>query len=410
MCRHREIKGERALGGLTVKFQRGGLRRALWALACCVLWSTDVARGQTQPAAATNESSPKAIAIDGQPALALDYGDGMGLLLLYSKWDGQPAFRFSVSKWALWGVGALGECGGFLWISKDYVGYTPDDKANGACRKFNSNSGIGEFKASRSQIDAFRVGDGFIAIKLTTQKQDVAFLACPAYNAVPGKHSLFESVSAGAAGKGDSRLYSEAVVALNAATPWLQMALKDFNGAQEKFAEATGSALPLSPDQTMKIASAVKSGDVAEQAGNLREAFDTYLAALVGLPLGTSSDAVDSLRDRLVRIAAKLNPPPPVPEEAKRHLAYALAAIEEGKASGGISKLNDAVDQLNQVLRLAPWRPEAYYNLGVALEQQKRYADAARNLKLYLLAAPNAEDAAAVQQKIYELEYKSGAR
>jgi integrase len=43
-------------------------------------------------------------------------------------------------------------------------------------------------------------------------------------------------------------------------------------------------------------------------------------------------------------------------------------------------------------------------------ERYLQYAAAARNLKLYLLAAPNAADADAIQQKVYQLEYKSGAR
>jgi tetratricopeptide (TPR) repeat protein len=177
------------------------------------------------------------------------------------------------------------------------------------------------------------------------------------------------------------------------------------------FAQATaGVPFPLSPDQTTAIAAAEKSGEAAEQAGNPRQAFHTYVASLASLPPGASGEAVDSLRDRLIRVAAELNPAPPISEEAKRHLAYALAAIEEGKASGDINKLDDAVNQLNKVLQLAPWRPEAYYNLGLVLEQQKRYADAVHNLKLYLLAAPRAKDAGAVQQTIYELEYKSGDR
>ena len=42
-----------------------------------------------------------------------------------------------------------------------------------------------------------------------------------------------------------------------------------------------------------------------------------------------------------------------------------------------------------------------------ALEKREQYVEAARNLQLYLRAAPKSQDADAVQQRIYELEYKA---
>ena len=43
----------------------------------------------------------------------------------------------------------------------------------------------------------------------------------------------------------------------------------------------------------------------------------------------------------------------------------------------------------------------------MVLEQGEYYASAQNHLRLYLFAAPNAEDRDTVQQRIYSLEYKA---
>lgn len=192
---------------------------------------------------------------------------------------------------------------------------------------------------------------------------------------------------------------------------WMQLAFTNFDEAREQFEEMTSSvfAFALEPDQEKALDLQMNQAASLEQQGKPGDALAVYVATLQNLPADAPPNIRDSVRDHLVKLSAGLNPPP-TPEEAKRHLAYALAAMADWKSSGDASKLGNAVDELNQVARLAPWRPEVYYNLGIVLEGQNQYAAAARNLKLYLLGAPNAPDADAVQQKIYQLEYKAGAR
>jgi tetratricopeptide (TPR) repeat protein len=204
--------------------------------------------------------------------------------------------------------------------------------------------------------------------------------------------------------------WKESNYASQFARRWFQLALSDFDNAERQFLRETGTSLLLNVDETAKLATVEQSGEVAEQAGNLRGAFDTYVAAIASLPLGASGEAEESLRERIVKLAARLNPRPSLPEDANRHFAYGLAAIDEGKKSGDSSNLDEAIDELHQAVRIAPWWPDAYFNLGIVLEMRERYGDATRNLKLYLLAAPNSPDAAAVQQQIYQLEYKAGKR
>lgn len=395
----------------TDAFRPNKRKGSLRILICPCIWGLclfSVASGQLRASSTNPEPTSKATSVEGNPGLELDYGNGVGFVIVYESFHNEPAFRISVSHLAFGGFAGTFtmECGGFVWITQHDVVYTPDEHADKTCSMPNNHGEIGTFDARREDIaDLKSDGGGCFYVNLKSEKD--RFTACFAYQVIPRKdHRVIES----------SPIYQDSyqaeVKASGAiATKWAQLALNNFDDAKQQFAQATaGVSFPLSPDQSARIAAAEKSGEAAEQAGNPAQAFDTYVAALASLPPGASGEAVNSLRDRLIRAAAKLKPAPPIPEEAKRHLAYARAAIEEGKATGNTDELNDAVNQLSKVLELAPWRPEAYYNLGLVLEQQKRYSDAARNLKLYLLAAPNAEDVEAVQQKIYELEYKAGAR
>jgi tetratricopeptide (TPR) repeat protein len=365
--------------------------------------------GQSSPAAASAEPQPKAMLVDGQPALSLDYGDGMGFLIVYTKFHDKPAFRFSVSHGGF-GVVHTSECGGYLWIAKDEIAYFPDATANEKVCTHMRSSMTEEFDLPRNQFTTvhWSTDAAFLGLSVREKAPNVSsdgfYYAFFVHNIEPrdnwwiGDHrdtaQLAESNSAG-----------------KTAMPWLQGAFDNFPDAEMKFQQATSTiTLPSTASQENLANSAVKAGTTAEQNGNLQAAFNTYVSALANLPPNATGEQVDSLRDHMLRLVARLSPAPAVPEEAKRHLAFALAAMSDWKSSGDAGKLSEAVDELNQVARLAPWRPEVYFNLGAVLEGQNQYAAAARDYKLYLLAAPDAPDASAVQQKIYQLEYKTGAR
>lgn len=193
---------------------------------------------------------------------------------------------------------------------------------------------------------------------------------------------------------------------------WMERAFSQFNDAREQFEEMTSNVFSykLLPDQQAAVDSKMSQAESLEKSDDPDQALRLYITILRDLPPNAPISVQDRVRERIAEVAAHLNPPPPVPGDAARHLAYAIAAIQDGKASGDPAKLDYAVDQLDQVLKIAPWRPEPYYNLGVALGEQKHYEEAVRYMKLYLQAAPNAPDAAAVQQMIYQFEYKAGAR
>jgi tetratricopeptide (TPR) repeat protein len=111
----------------------------------------------------------------------------------------------------------------------------------------------------------------------------------------------------------------------------------------------------------------------------------------------------EALHKKIIALALTLSPMPAVPEETERRMARGIAAFKEAKS---LSDYKDAVVEFEKATLAAPWYADAYYNLGQARAKAEDYAGAAASLKLYLLAAPAAKDAAAAKTLMYEMEYK----
>ena len=188
-------------------------------------------------------------------------------------------------------------------------------------------------------------------------------------------------------------------------TSWLELATSNFDAAVQKFKEMTQDvSTPLTSEQDATVKVNEQAGDAAEQAGKLFDALQHYQAALQALPTQWApADVEQPLRERIVKLVQRMNPPPAIPEEAERHEAYAMAALDQAKTGD----YSSSIQEFHQTLQLAPWWGAAYFNYALVLEKAGRYAAASRNLKLYLLASPNAQDAQTVQMKIYTLEYKA---
>ena len=148
-------------------------------------------------------------------------------------------------------------------------------------------------------------------------------------------------------------------------------------------------------------ASDEEMGQAAEAAGKLREALTHYTAALAS----TMEDSADDqrLREKIIGIVQKLDPPPAVPEEAKRFMVRGETLVKEAKSEADFT---EAAAEFKQALHIAPWLSSAYFNLGLAEEGAGLYDQAIASFKLYLLASPAAEDAEKVKERIYALEVK----
>lgn len=142
----------------------------------------------------------------------------------------------------------------------------------------------------------------------------------------------------------------------------------------------------------------------AERAGRWREALNIYLEQLRSSAAGSEQE--QAVRERIIAIAPKMRPPLALPKEAERLLARGEAAVERAKAPADFAA---AVREFREATLVAPWHAPAYYNLGVAQEKAGKSREAIQSYKAYLLAAPQATDAAQVEKRIYKLEYDAEA-
>lgn len=108
--------------------------------------------------------------------------------------------------------------------------------------------------------------------------------------------------------------------------------------------------------------------------------------------------------ERVIRFATALQQLPPVPEEARRHFVRAVAAVRHARSPQDFAQ---AESEFQQALRLAPWWPEARHNLAVCLEALGKFEEAGAALKLYLRFTLPEDEARAVRDKLYMLEFEA---
>ena len=93
----------------------------------------------------------------------------------------------------------------------------------------------------------------------------------------------------------------------------------------------------------------------------------------------------------------KLPNGPELPEDARRYGVQATTAAEH-------KSYDEAVALFTQSLEEAPWWAEGHFNRALLLANQTRYQEAITSIKQFLILAPNAPDARAAQDKIYQWE------
>ncbi|HUR67086.1 MAG TPA: tetratricopeptide repeat protein [Chitinophagaceae bacterium] len=90
---------------------------------------------------------------------------------------------------------------------------------------------------------------------------------------------------------------------------------------------------------------------------------------------------------------------PDLNEDARRFLVQATTATEE-------KRYNDAIDLLEKAITADPAYPQAHFNRALLWAQVSIYGAAILEMKKYLMLVPDATDARASQDKIYEWEGK----
>ena len=124
------------------------------------------------------------------------------------------------------------------------------------------------------------------------------------------------------------------------------------------------------------------------------------LRVLVGELRRTPQD--NALRERIIGLVLTIVPPPSIPQEAERYEGRAEYVFKNAKS---LSNYLDAAREYENALLSAPWVANDYFNAGVAYEKGGNLAEAIRSFRLYLVAAPSAQDASDVRKRIGGLEW-----
>lgn len=109
----------------------------------------------------------------------------------------------------------------------------------------------------------------------------------------------------------------------------------------------------------------------------------------------------NALREKIIKLAATITPPPAIPEDARRPFVRANTAV---KNASGADDYAGAIKLYQDSLLLAPWWGDAYFNLSRAQELHQDYDAAIQSLKFFLLTSPSQADAREAQDHIYALE------
>lgn len=108
-----------------------------------------------------------------------------------------------------------------------------------------------------------------------------------------------------------------------------------------------------------------------------------------------------ALREKIIKHVQIMEPRPQVPQEAKRPF---MKGVTFQKEASSVSDYELAISAYKEALLLAPWWPEAIYNMALAQEGAGKFDDAIQSIKLYLLTGP--KDAEQAENRIYVMEAK----
>lgn len=149
-----------------------------------------------------------------------------------------------------------------------------------------------------------------------------------------------------------------------------------------------------------KAAEDLQKAEAAIAGRRSTEAVRHLASALQRFPEGKAKQ--DTLL-KLLRLVAAMPDPPSLTEKGERDFSRGNAML---KSATNPESIDRAIMEFRSAIRRSPWWTNAYLNLGLAYAQRRLYRDSILYFKLYLIANPNAKNAGAVREQIYELEYK----
>lgn len=147
---------------------------------------------------------------------------------------------------------------------------------------------------------------------------------------------------------------------------------------------------------SQRYAQLMAIGRDEEKSGDGSRALELYGQAYVSAMTADQSAAAIAA---MALVIPKLPGKPPILEGARKLKVQAEVAVRE-------KRFKDAADLYGASLNVAPWWPEGHFNLALVLGETENYNVAVREMDFYLQLAPNAPNARAAQDKIYEWEGK----
>jgi tetratricopeptide (TPR) repeat protein len=182
-----------------------------------------------------------------------------------------------------------------------------------------------------------------------------------------------------------------------AAAPWLPDAYWKLSLAQDK------AGMPAAELKSLNFFLLTMPSAAEAEAANSRireiESRPQQLQQWVDELAKNPSD--NALREKIIQLARQIEPAPAVPSEAQDFARTAEAEANQAKTAADLVK---ASGDYRKALLLAPWVAEFYFNLGVIQEKSGQLAEAKSNFGFYLLAAPEAQDAAAVRKRMANID------
>ena len=143
------------------------------------------------------------------------------------------------------------------------------------------------------------------------------------------------------------------------------------------------------------IASKIESVGNLKAQGRYKEALIELGDALKIADDKTSKEICGSIY-RIMSMDPRLSE---LPEEARKYALRGDVMTEEGEFEGAVKEYRKAV-------QTAPYIAKLYFNTAMVYGELKRYPQAIRNMKTYILLAPKAPNARAAQDQTYKWEFK----
>ena len=154
-----------------------------------------------------------------------------------------------------------------------------------------------------------------------------------------------------------------------------------------KYDDSTGVII-----EAPKVAIWLDTDTTAQRFGDALQALRDYVAK--GQFIGQNES------DGFAKVVARYqnaNPKPALSEEVRKLKVQAEFALEKKRYAQSIGHYEEA-------LNIAPWWADGHFNRALLLGEAEDYAEAVSEMKKYLALEPNAKDARAAQDKLYQWE------